>query len=142
MSFEPPADREVFTVPLEVGPADFDENGHVNNVVYVQWLQDVGTRHWRSRVSPADQARWSWVARRHEIDYVRPILPGEQVKARTWVGTPQGARFDRFVLVEGEDGAVRAQGRTEWVLVDAATQRPSRIRPELVAPFLEIGVGS
>jgi acyl-CoA thioester hydrolase len=133
--FWAPNDRDVFVLPLTISPADFDTNGHVNNVVYVQWLQDIATRHWRERARADDRARWSWFARRHEIDYIRPLLPGDGAVARTWVGTPQGARFDRFVVIEGSDGAIRAQGRTEWVMVDATTHRPTRIRPEVLAPF-------
>ena len=87
----PPEDREVFEAPLTVRPEHIDDNGHVNNVVYVGWLQEAGTAHWRARFSAEDQARWSWVALRHEIDYLRPIAPDATgVVARTWVGQPRG----------------------------------------------------
>jgi acyl-CoA thioester hydrolase len=65
---EPRADREIFVVPLDVRPEHIDENGHVNNVVYVGWLQDAGTAHWNARFDTDIRARWSWVAVRHEID--------------------------------------------------------------------------
>ena len=60
---EPREDREVFELPLEVRPEHIDENGHVNNVVYVGWLQDAGTAHWNARFDAATRGRWSWVAR-------------------------------------------------------------------------------
>ena len=132
----PREDREVFVVPLEVRPEHIDANGHVNNVVYVGWLQDAGTAHWNTRFSDADRAKWSWVATRHEIDYLRGIEPGATgVVARTWVGEPHGPRFNRFVRIEDAEGRVCAQGVTEWVLVEAATLRPQRIPPSMLTVF-------
>ena len=133
-AFQPPADREVFVVPLTVAPEDIDENRHVNNVVYVRWLQDVGTAHWNARFDEATRAKWSWVCLRHEVDYRRPLELGDTVTARTWVGVPQGPRFARYVLIEGPKG-VAAQGLSEWVLVDSQTMRPARIPAELLGPF-------
>ena len=132
----PREDREVFVVPLDVRPEHIDANGHVNNVVYVGWLQDAGTAHWNARFDEATRAKWSWVALRHEIDYLRGIAPGSVgVVARTWVGDPQGARFNRYVRIEDEGGRLCAQGVSEWVLVDAASMRPSRITAEMVGVF-------
>lgn len=132
----PREDREVFDVPLEVRPEHIDENGHVNNVVYVGWLQDAGTAHWNARFDEATRNRWSWVALRHEIDYLRGIEPGaEGVVARTWVGDPQGARFTRYVRIEDGQGRLCAQGVSEWCLVEAKTLRPARIPAEMLSPF-------
>jgi len=133
-AFEPPADREIFVVPLWIAPEDIDENAHVNNVVYVRWLQDVGTAHWNARFDETTRARWSWVCLRHEVDYRRPLNLGDAVQARTWVGVPQGPRFARYVLIEGPQG-VAAQGLSEWVLVDAKTMRPARIPADMLEPF-------
>ncbi|MBX7247462.1 MAG: acyl-CoA thioesterase [Caulobacteraceae bacterium] len=133
-AFEPPQDREVFVVPLVIAPEDIDDNRHVNNVVYVRWLQDVGTAHWNARFDAATRARWSWVCLRHEVDYRRPLELGDAVQARTWVGVPQGPRFARFVLIEGP-GGIAAQGLSEWALVDAASMRPHRIPPEMIVAF-------
>lgn len=133
-AFQPPADRKVFTLPLEIRPEHIDENGHVNNVVYVGWLQDVGTAHWNSLFPADERSKWSWVALRHEIDYRRALMPGDSARAVTWVGEPKGPRFDRFVLIEGPNG-IAAQGRTEWCLVDARTMRPARIPDTMLEPF-------
>ena len=135
-ALEPREDREIFVVPLDVRPEHIDENGHVNNVVYVGWLQDAGTAHWNARFDDATRAKWSWVGTRHEIDYIRPIMPGAQgVVARTWVGDPQGPRFNRYVRIEDGEGRLCAQGVSEWVLVDAKTLRPSRIPAEMLPTF-------
>ena len=133
---EPRPDRELFTVPLEGRDELIDANGHVNNVVYVGWLQDAGTAHWNARFDEDTRGRWSWVALRHEIDYFRPLPPGSQgVKARTWVGDPQGPRFNRYVRIEDAQGRVCAQGVSEWCLVESRTLRPARIPAELLGPF-------
>ena len=133
---EPRTDRELFTVPLEVRDEHIDANGHVNNVVYVGWLQDAGTAHWNARFDEDTRARWSWVALRHVIDYLRPRPPGSQgVTARTWVGDPQGPRFNRYVRIEDAQGRVCAQGVSEWCLVESRSLRPARIPAELLGPF-------
>lgn len=133
----PREDRELFVVPLEVRPEHIDANGHVNNVVYVGWLQDAGTAHWNARFDADTRACWSWVALRHEIDYLRGIEPGATgIVARTWVGDPQGPRFNRYVRIEDAGGRLCAQGVSEWCLVDAATLRPHRIAGDMIAPFL------
>lgn len=134
-ALEPRADRDLFVVPLTIAPADIDENGHVNNVVYVRWLQDVGTAHWNARFDEATRRRWSWVALRHEIDYLRALQPDARPVARTWVGDPAGARFPRYVRIEDEQGRLCAQGVTEWCLVDSATLRPARIPADMLAPL-------
>jgi acyl-CoA thioester hydrolase len=133
---EPREDREIFVVPLEVRPEHIDANGHVNNVVYVGWLQDAGTAHWNARFDEATRTKWSWVAVRHEVDYFRPLAPdAADVKARTWVGDPQGPRFNRYVRIEDAEGRVCAQGVSEWVLVDAERMRPHRIPADMLPTF-------
>ncbi|WP_083579090.1 acyl-CoA thioesterase [Tardibacter chloracetimidivorans] len=132
----PPPDRNVFQMPFAPRPGDIDELGHVNNAVYVRWLQDVATAHWVKLASPADVARYLWVATRHEIDYHRAILPDETVTARTWVGDPKGARFDRFVEFVDDQGRIRAAARTTWAIIDRKTGKPLRVPRELTEPFV------
>ena len=134
-AFDPPGDRQVFHLPVTIAPEDIDENGHVNNVVYVRWLQEAGAAHWRHHFEDDIGQAWSWVALRHEIDYRRALKLGDTVTIRTWIGDPRGPRLERVVLIEGPQGQA-AQGRSDWCLVDAKTMRPSRIPAEMVAPFL------
>ncbi|AQR61086.1 thioesterase [Brevundimonas sp. LM2] len=134
-SLEPRPDREVFTLPLQIRPEHIDDNGHVNNVVYVGWLQDAGTAHWNARFDAETRARWSWVALRHEIDYLRALQPDATAVARTWVGDPRGPRFDRFVRIEDGEGRLCAQGVSEWCLVEASTLRPTRIPADMLPAF-------
>jgi acyl-CoA thioester hydrolase len=116
---------------------DVDELGHVNNAVWVRWIQDMATAHWDA-VAPAEhRAAYIWVVVRHEIDYLRAVLPGETVTGRTWVAdAPKGARFDRHVEFYGEDGKLRVTARTTWAMLDRATGRPLRVTPDVAAPFL------
>lgn len=132
----PPADRTGFAIAVTARPADIDELGHVNNTVYLRWVQDVATAHWRAAARPQDIDHYIWVVTRHEIDYLRPVLDGETVTLTTWVGTPKGARFDRHVDITGADGRPRARALTVWALIDTAKGRVIRVPAEVAAPFL------
>jgi acyl-CoA thioester hydrolase len=135
--FEPPPGRAVFAADFTPAPADIDANGHVNNVVYVGWMQDIAIAHWDSKVSAADAATWAWIVLRHEVDYRRPLKLGETAYARTWVAdAPEGPRFDRIVRIDGPDGAMCAQARTTWCLIEQATGRPRRVPAAMAATFL------
>lgn len=133
--FEPPAGQQVFSLEITPQPDDIDVNEHVNNVVYLRWAQDIATAHWDSRVPADELARWGWVALRHEIDYRRPLLPGETALARTWVGECRGPRFVRLVRIDGPDGEVCAQVKSEWCLLDAQTKRPTRVPGAIIELF-------
>ena len=126
----------VFTLPLAVRADDFDQQGHVNNVAFVRYVQDAAVAHWLA-VAPAElREAFAWVVRRHEVEYLKPALPGDDLTARTWVGEPSGATWERFTEVVRADGAVLATARTVWVLLDAATGRPRRVDPRMVASLM------
>ncbi len=86
-----------FTHPLQIFPDDIDLMGHVNNVVYVRWVQDVAEAHWNHIAPPEVKARYLWVVLRHEIEYKNPALLADSIAGITWVGEHNGARFDRVV---------------------------------------------
>lgn len=117
--------------------ADIDELGHVNNAVWVQWIQEVATTHWRAAATPEQVEAYIWVVTRHEIDYLRPLLVEETVQARTWVGqAPRGARFDRLVEFVGSDGKVLVKARTTWAMIEKSSGRPARVTPAIAERFL------
>jgi acyl-CoA thioester hydrolase len=118
-------------------PADIDELGHVNNAVWVRWVQELSVGHWAAVAPPEHQAAHVWVVTRHEIDYRGNVREGETVTGETWVGTPKGARFDRHFRFVDADGQVKVEGVSVWALLDRATGRLLRIRPEFAAPFLD-----
>jgi acyl-CoA thioester hydrolase len=129
--------RPTFEMALTAAPEHIDELGHVNNAVWVQWIQQVAVAHWHSVANPAHEAAYYWVVVRHEIDYLRAAVAGESVTARTWVGdAPRGARFDRFVEFTGPDGKVCVRAKTQWAIIDKALARPIRVPPEVIAPFV------
>lgn len=135
MSGSPPSPAP-FEHALRVAAADLDERRHVNNVVYLRWVQDVAIAHWRALASPAAQAEVAWVALRHEIDYLSPAVLGDELVARTWVGRAEGLSFERFTEIRrAGDGRVLARARTLWCPVDARSGRPRRVSAEVRAHF-------
>ena len=118
-------------------PEHIDELGHVNNAVWVDWIQQIATAHWGSVASPEHQAAYIWVVTRHEIDYRGNIGLGEQVTAETFIPHgPSGARFDRRVDFRDLAGKVIVSANTTWALIDKASGRLQRVRDEIAAPFL------
>jgi len=132
--------RPIFEITFTAAPEHIDELGHVNNAVWVQWMEQVAVAHWRSVADAEHQDAYFWVVVRHEIDYLRAVLEGERITARTWVGDNlKGARFDRHIEFVGADGKPRVRSRTDWAIIDKASGRPIRIPPEVVAPFTAAG---
>ena len=126
-----------FTQTFTALPEHIDELGHVNNAVWVRWIQDMATAHWSAVARPEDQAAYFWVVVRHEIDYLGNIGPGEAVTARTWISDlPKGARFDRNVEFTDAAGKVIVRAKTTWAMIDRASGRIARVRAEIAAPFL------
>ena len=129
--------RPTFEMTLTAGPEHIDELGHVNNAVWVQWVQQVAVAHWHSVADPAHDSAYFWVVVRHEIDYLRAAHEGDRILARTWVGdAPKGARFDRLMEFIGADAKVCVRAKTQWAIIDKALARPIRVPPEVVAPFI------
>ena len=130
--------RPIFEMAFTAAPEHIDELGHVNNVVWVQWMERLAVAHWDAVASDAHKDAYFWVITRHEIDYLRAALEGDRVTGRTWVGeAPRGARFDRHMEFLGNDGRPCVRARTFWAIIDKASWRPIRVPPEVVAPFLE-----
>ena len=134
----------VFELPLIVTPEDIDGLRHVNNIVYLRWIQEAATAHWNSAATAEQKADYIWVVVRHEIDYLRPALLGDALVARTHVGAAAGAKFDRHVEVwRVSDNQMLARARSVWVALDSRNGRPRRVGEELRARFhvVEEGTG-
>ncbi len=117
---------ECFTLAITVRPEDIDEQGHVNNVVFLRYVQDVATAHWRARALPADQAALVWVVVRHEIDYKHQAFLGDELVAETWVGPASRRTFERNTrITRAADGRLLVEARTLWCPLDATTLRPT-----------------
>ena len=129
-----PVFRYEFTVPEEA----LDENGHVNNVHFVQWMQDVAVRHYESigGVQPTQALGATWVVRSHHVEYLLPAYAGDVLEVRTWMATLRRVRsLRRYEFHRKSDNKLLVKGETEWVFVDAASGRPIPIPADLAATF-------
>jgi acyl-CoA thioester hydrolase len=125
-----------FTQTFVAEPAHIDVLGHVNNAVWVQWMEALATAHWEAVASPEHVAAYAWVVARHEIDYKGNIALGESVTGETFIPAgPSGARFDRRVDFRNAAGKVIVSARTTWAMIDLATGRLLRVPAEVAAPF-------
>ncbi|MBS1872538.1 MAG: acyl-CoA thioesterase [Acidobacteria bacterium] len=127
---------EAYELPIVVEASDIDELGHVNNVVYVRWVQDAAVAHWRAEAPQQDQEQLVWIVLRHEIDYRLPAVLGDSVVARTWVGSASRVRFERLTeLLRASDRKLLAGARTVWCPLDRETGRPAAVSAEVRARF-------
>jgi acyl-CoA thioester hydrolase len=125
-----------FEMTVPVLPGDIDEQKHVNNTVYLWWVQDVATAHWRALASPEAQEAIGWVVLRHEIDYKAPACLGDEILLRTWVGQATRVTFERFTEIRRKiDDILLSQARTLWCPIDAGTGRPIRVSAEVRNQF-------
>ena len=123
-----------FTVP----PDALDENGHVNNVRYVQWMQEAAVRHYESLGGiPLTQAIGAtWVVRSHNIEYLRPAFAGDRIEVNTWVVNIRRVRsLRRYRFIRMADGKLLVKGETNWVFVDAKTGVPRLVAAEIIRIF-------
>jgi acyl-CoA thioester hydrolase len=126
-----------FSMAITARPEDIDELGHVNNAVWVRWIQDVAVAHWMATALPEHRDAYVWVITRHEIDYRGNVSTGDTVIGETWVpDPPRGARFNRYMRFVGADGKVKVEAKSTWAMLDRATGRLVRITDAIAAPFL------
>lgn len=126
----------VFELPLQIAVTDIDAMDHVNNVVYLRWVQEAATAHWNAAATEAQKADYAWVVLRHEIDFLRPALLEDGLIARTHVGAANGAKFERFVEIwRPADDQLLARARSVWCALDARTGRPRRVDEALRQRF-------
>jgi acyl-CoA thioester hydrolase len=121
---------------IQVMESDIDGLGHVNNVSYLRWVQNVAAAHWAAVAPAEEQAKLLWVVVRHEIDYKRAAYLGDEIVARTWVGKATRIRFERHSeILLAKDRSVLAQALTIWCPIDAATRKPALVSAEVRARF-------
>lgn len=129
-----------FAMSFTAATENIDELGHVNNAVWVRWIQDIAVAHWLAVAPPEHAEAYIWVVTRHEIDYRGNVVAGDTVTGETWVGAaPKGARFDRHVRFTGADGRVKVEAKTTWAILDRASGRLVRVPAAVAEPFLASG---
>lgn len=127
-----------FALSITAQPEDIDELGHVNNAVWVRWIQDMATAHWNAIAPKEAIEQYIWVVTRHEIDYRGNVGVGETVTGRTWISDPpKGARFWRNVSFTGADGKIKVAAKTNWAIIDRTSVRPVRVPADLAELFLK-----
>ena len=125
-----------FEISVAVMPEDIDEQNHVNNTVYLRWVQEVATAHWQAIASSEAQGEIGWVVLRHEIDYKAPACLGDEIVLRTWVGKATRLTFERFTeILRRSDGQLLSKTRTLWCPINAQTGRPGRVPLEVRKQF-------
>lgn len=129
---------KVFTQTLTVADDAIDDQGHVNNVAYVRWVQDVAIAHSQAvGLGPQDYVALGtmFVVRRHAVEYLRAVYAGESLVLRTWIESAQRVHCERATEIADAQGKLVATARTTWVYLDRARQRPIRIPPEVRVAF-------
>jgi acyl-CoA thioester hydrolase len=127
--------RRELIIPEDV----IDENGHVNNVAYVQWMQAIAVEHYASIGGIEAQGKEAtWFVREHKIEYFAPAFAGEEIEIRTWVENVRRVRsLRKYEFVRRSDGRVLVRGETDWVFVNAKTGAPAAI-PEQVSKVFNL----
>ena len=122
-----------FTIPKD----SIDENGHVNNVAYVQWMQDIAVEHYASIGGIEAQGNdATWVVREHKVEYFLPAFEGEEIEIRTWVENIRRVRsLRKYEFVRKSDNKLLVKGETDWVFVDVKTGAPRAVPNEVINVF-------
>lgn len=128
--------RVIFKHQITVLAKDIDEMGHVNNVVYLRWVQEVAEAHWKKSAPEELRAKYAWVVLRHEIDNVSPAVLNDVLIGNTWVDLPDGARSTRHVEIFNQTtNKLSAKAKTTWCLLSTASMRPKRIEKDITDLF-------
>lgn len=134
MAIDPAAER--FEQIISVLPQDIDQFDHVNNIVYLRWVQDVSIAHWYAAATNAQKEKIGWVVVRHEIDYLSSARLSDEIIARTCVGGADKNIFERFTeMIRASDLKVLARARTLWCPIDLHSHRPIRVGADVYERF-------
>ncbi len=130
---------DIYEYTFSVSEEAIDENGHVNNVVYLRWLLDAAEAH--AIAVGGDKATSeigaTWFIRAHRIDYLRPAFLDNQLTIQTWVASVRRVQSTRkYKILRGDETVVEAE--TDWVLVDARTGRPQKIPQSIMDCFVVV----
>ena len=127
---------EVYQKYITVSKDDLDDQEHVNNVRYVQWIQNVAQEHWETRASEEQKAGLAWVVVIHEIDYKKEALLNDEILLETRIiDTTHVTSLREVVIKNNNSGKLLAKAKTTWCLLDQKTKKPQRISNELKQIF-------
>ncbi|MFO8145877.1 MAG: acyl-CoA thioesterase [Bacteroidota bacterium] len=127
---------EIFEQTIKVTKADLDELQHVNNVRYVQWMEDITKAHWNARASDEIKENYFWVAIRHEIDYKGQAFLDDEILLQTYVGEHTHVTSQRMVnILNKKTREVLIKAKSTWCLMDSKTKKPVKITEEMFRAF-------
>jgi len=127
----PPKDTVSHKITFNVQEQDIDTLNHVNNVVYLQWVNDISGIHWSLLSNESINSKYFWVVLRHEIDYINQAFLNDEITVYTWIGASSGVKSIRNVhIYKGDDLLIKA--KSTWCLIDAKTHRPTRIKQDIM----------
>ena len=126
-----------YSKTIIIPKSSIDKNGHVNNVAYVQWMQDIAVEHYASIGGiQAQGPDATWVIREHRVEYLLPAFEGEDIEIRTWVENIRKVRsLRKYEFIRKSDGKYLVRGESDWVFVDIKTGSPRAIPQEVVDIF-------
>jgi acyl-CoA thioester hydrolase len=128
---------KTFSEKITVPASAIDENGHVNNIIYLQWCIDVAEKHWFTKAPKEFQKSHFWVVLEHSILYKNPSFEGEELLVETWVTLAKGVKSERnYKITRISDKKVLVTAKTLWCYVEIESQRPARIPKEICNLFL------
>jgi acyl-CoA thioester hydrolase len=123
--------KNVFTLKITVSSKDIDTLQHVNNLIYVKWMDKIATEHYAFLTKDNPLPQYVWVVTRHEIDYLKQAVLGDEITVKTWVGETKGITSIRFMNFY-KDNILLVKAKTVWVMLDSKTFKPTRIRENVL----------
>lgn len=127
----------VYSKIINVPNSAIDENGHVNNVIYIQWMQDIAVEHYASIGGlEAQGPDATWVVREHKVEYLLPAFENEEIEIKTWVENIRRVRsLRKYEFIGKEDGKTLVRGETDWVFLDIKTGSPRAVSEKVINAF-------
>lgn len=123
--------RKIYSTSLIVSKKDIDQLGHVNNLVYLEWVLKISGMHWNLLSTNEINAKYVWVVLRHEIDYLSSVKLNDEILISTWIGDSYGVKSERFVEIKFNQKIV-ARAKTTWCLLDRNSMKATRIPSNII----------
>jgi acyl-CoA thioester hydrolase len=123
--------KDIFELQIKVTAEDIDGLNHVNNVVYVQWMDTVAFKHWAFLTQNNPLPEYIWVVLKHEVAYLKQAVLGDIITVKTWVGETKGFKSERLMEFY-KNNQLLVQAKTVWGMLDAKNSKPSRIRENVL----------
>ncbi len=127
-----------FSINIQVQQPHLDAVSHVNNVVYIQWMQDIASMHWHAIATPELKNKFVWMIRRHEVDYHNQAFLNDNLLIRTWTGEYTNVTWKRhYEITRPADNKKIISAVSLWIPVDVETQKPQRVDEAMVSLFMQ-----